>query len=164
MRHLSTVAHKLPTLGMEDPLQNPSLYQPLHAPGSIRLLKLSPSSSRDPEIIEVKGELKSFCLSEPCCPPFTTVSYTWGDVNNYSDEPIKLGSHEIRVLQSVLPLLRMLCSNQSGEFDLENDWFWIDSICINQRDSEERATQVKHMGHIYTQAKATVVCLDIERR
>ncbi|ROV98390.1 hypothetical protein VMCG_07200 [Cytospora schulzeri] len=67
--------------------------------------------------------------------------------------------HETRVLQSVLPLLRMICSNPRGDFDLENDWFWIDSICINQSDSVERASQVKLMGHIYTQAKSTIVWL-----
>jgi hypothetical protein len=53
----------------------------------------------------------------------------------------------------------MICSNKSGDFDLENDWFWIDSICINQSDSVERASQVKLMGQIYSQSKATIVWL-----
>ncbi|KUI55525.1 Heterokaryon incompatibility protein 6, OR allele [Cytospora mali] len=76
-----------------------------------------------------------------------------------SEEPIRLGTHETAVLPNVLPLLHMLCSNPCGEFDLENDWFWIDSICINQSDFDERASQVKLMEQIYTQAKAAIVWL-----
>ncbi|KAK7740500.1 hypothetical protein SLS53_005343 [Cytospora paraplurivora] len=53
----------------------------------------------------------------------------------------------------------MLCHNSCGDFDLEEDWFWIDSICINQDDIDERQSQVKLMGQIYRQAAKTLVWL-----
>lgn len=39
---------------------------------------------------------------------------------------------------------------------------WIDAICINQEDMEERNTQVKRMAHIYTTAHRVVVWLGEE--
>ncbi|ROW04628.1 hypothetical protein VPNG_07397 [Cytospora leucostoma] len=53
----------------------------------------------------------------------------------------------------------MICSKSCGDFELEKDWFWIDSICINQNDIDERESQVKLMGQIYRQAAKTVVWL-----
>lgn len=144
-------------LQMAEPPEDPSLYKSLNTSGSIRLLKLS--ASHNPCMREVKGELRTFCLADPDCPPFTAVSYTWGDGTAYSNLPVQLGNHQTRALQSVLPLLHMLCSNTCGDFDLEEDWFWIDSICINQNDFEERASQVKLMGQIYRQARTTIVWL-----
>jgi hypothetical protein len=35
--------------------------------------------------------------------------------------------------------------------------FWIDAICINQRDLAERAVQVQIMRHIYKSAGNVVV-------
>lgn len=53
----------------------------------------------------------------------------------------------------------MLCSTSSESFDLAEDWFWIDSICIDQDNISERTSQVKLMGQIYRQAKGTIVWL-----
>jgi hypothetical protein len=36
---------------------------------------------------------------------------------------------------------------------------WIDAICINQQDNEEKDHQVQHMGEIYRNAKLVVVWL-----
>lgn len=108
---------------------------------------------------KVSGELTTFSLNDPCCPPFTTVSYTWGNGKEYADEAIQLNGQDIFVLKNVLALLRMLCSAPSEEFNLVDEWFWIDSICINQDNLSERSSQVKLMGQIYRQAKATIVWL-----
>ena len=37
--------------------------------------------------------------------------------------------------------------------------FWIDSICINQADNDEKSTQVGFMGRIYQSAHAVAACL-----
>lgn len=58
-----------------------------------------------------------------------------------------------------MPLLRMLCSDENRDFDLADNWFWIDSICINQADLTERAAQVQLMTSIYRKAQRTLVWL-----
>lgn len=123
----------------------------------IRLIKLRRDGNKRPGL--VSGELTTFSLRDPQCPPFTTVSYTWGNGKEYGDDPIQLNGQEKLVLKNVLALLRMLCCTSSECFDLAQDWFWIDSICINQDNLSERSSQVKLMGQIYRQAKATIVWL-----
>lgn len=130
-----------------------TVYRQLQTPSSIRLLKLRENGgSRG-----VRAELAAFELADQECPPFTTVSYTWGE--GYSDESISLNGHDHRVLDSLMPFLRMLCTNENQDFNLAEHWFWIDSICINQADISERAAQVKLMNKIYQKAQRTMVWL-----
>ncbi|KAH8783138.1 heterokaryon incompatibility protein-domain-containing protein [Diaporthe sp. PMI_573] len=134
------------------------LYEELQSSSAqIRLIRLRRDDTNWSG--QVSGELTTFSLDDPCCPPFTTVSYTWGDGKEYGDKPIQLSGYDTFVLKNVLALLRMLCSTSSDEFNLAEDWFWIDSICINQDNLGERSSQVKLMGQIYRQAKATIVWL-----
>ncbi|KAG8165672.1 hypothetical protein KVR01_004224 [Diaporthe batatas] len=137
------------------------LYEDLRSSSAqIRLIRLRRDDTNSSELPVVSGELATFSLSDPQCPPFTTVSYTWGNGKEYGDRPIQLNGQDKLVLKNVLALLRMLCRNTSSEdFDLAEDWFWIDSICINQDNLGERSSQVKLMGQIYRQAKATIVWL-----
>lgn len=132
----------------------------LEAPDSIRLLKLHHNA------VGVSGELATFSLRDDTqtCPPYTTISYTWGDA--HSDEPIQVDGHHFRVRANLRPLLAMLCSSSSGNkpkhfFDGAggSDWLWIDSICINQDDLAERAAQVKAMGRIFGRAAQAAVWL-----
>jgi hypothetical protein len=41
-------------------------------------------------------------------------------------------------------------------------FFWIDAICINQKDSDERGQQVQFMAKIYNQAHRVIVWLGVE--
>lgn len=130
------------------------IYRPLPSSGSIRLLKLL---GQDTEPSSVRAGLQTFSLTDPNCPPFTAVSYTWGNV--YSDETVELDGHPVTVLQGLLPLLRMLNTNSCADFDTRKDWFWIDSICINQNDTSERESQIRLMRQIYRQTTQTLVWL-----
>ncbi|KAK2752525.1 hypothetical protein FQN55_006638 [Onygenales sp. PD_40] len=53
--------------------------------------------------------------------------------------------------------------NLKGELDGDEDgpqtWVWIDQICINQNDLEERAAQVSLMDQVYQKAQYTLVWL-----
>lgn len=101
--------------------------------------------------------MTTFSLTSSDCPPYTTISYTWGDES--SDVSIELDGQDVQVLKNVMPLLEMLSTNSCADFDVTDDWLWIDSICINQSDINERASQVKLMGQIYRQAAQTIVWL-----
>lgn len=141
--------------------RHPVLYEELQSSSAqIRLIRLNRDDTNRSG--HVSGELTTFSITDPHCPPFTTVSYTWGDGKEYCDEPIQLNGYNTLVLKNVLALLRMLFSTSSETFNLAQDWFWIDSICINQENLSERTSQVKLMGQIYRQAKATIVWLSEE--
>lgn len=140
-----------------DMSSNPtSIYHPLPTPSSIRLLRLLKSEGSS----GVRVKLDTFCLTDPACPPFFTVSYTWGE--GFSNELISVNGCDKQVLRSLMPLLQMLCSGSCPDFNLQEDWFWIDSICIDQANINERAAQVKLMGQLYRQAAQTIVWLGEE--
>ncbi|KAH7024524.1 heterokaryon incompatibility protein-domain-containing protein [Microdochium trichocladiopsis] len=41
----------------------------------------------------------------------------------------------------------------------QEEWFWIDALCINQSDEDEKVAQIPLMGRIYHQAQLVVVWL-----
>jgi hypothetical protein len=42
-------------------------------------------------------------------------------------------------------------------------WLWIDALCINQADFEERSSQVLLMGNIYSSASEVLIWLGLPR-
>lgn len=77
---------------------------------------------------------------------YEALSYTWGDPNDR--EIIFLDPHG-----AALSVTRN-CYNALRRLRKPGAWrtVWVDAICINQRDLEERAEQVKKMHHIFGQA------------
>ncbi|KAF1966268.1 hypothetical protein BU23DRAFT_487264 [Bimuria novae-zelandiae CBS 107.79] len=118
---------------------------------SIRLLRFSRSQNG-----ELTGRLKQFELAN--VPQFFSVSYTWGE-KTYSDTTLQLRTGRIPVLKSLFPFLRMV--SQHEDFH-DEDWWWIDSLCINLADSQEREQQVRIMADIYKKARRTMVWLGEE--
>lgn len=108
-------------------------------------------------------------------PPFTRINYvalshTWGDLHDirqialnhiYRDPREKDGKpgvcfrHSFNVTERLYRALLRLRNH-----DLTNP-FWIDSICINQTDVEERSHQVGLMGNIYSEAAFVGIWLDL---
>jgi hypothetical protein len=43
----------------------------------------------------------------------------------------------------------------------EQGWLWIDAICINQEDEEEKAIQIRMMSAIYAEASMVIVWLGV---
>ncbi|KAK4497019.1 hypothetical protein PRZ48_011468 [Zasmidium cellare] len=89
-------------------------------------------------------------------PTYACLSYAWQDGDtadttapqrhvaiNSEPKPVRQNLHE--ALSHLAPIAR-----SAGQK------FWVDAICINQDDLDERAEQVKLMKHIYEQA-ATVM-------
>jgi Heterokaryon incompatibility protein (HET) len=127
------------------------LYNPIEATAAtIRLLRISRGKGSF-----IVGELKHFSLDSRECPTYTALSYVWGTNNHYPKEII-LNGHRFLVLQSLYPALEVICDTPN----LSSDWWWIDSICINQGDDKEakteRSSQVHLMERIYRHAKRTV--------
>lgn len=129
-------------------------YKTLGA-SSFRLLEVWRTDNGD-----IAGHLETFSLSSPDYLSFATVSYAWGEVTR--NKTIDLDGEPFAVLDSTYPLLEAICDNANLKSYAR---FWIDSICINSDDEEERASQVQLMGQLYESSYITIVWLgpgDIE--
>ena len=164
-------------------------YEPLKADTSIRLLKLSPASTRRrhlPKLMRNRSQgfinnalydkdrfskldwfkrpyknisldelpfqplvvtLEEFDLEE--APSYAAISYTWGP----ADERALICNDRLMYVSrnAALALYHALHAQTSRN----EVYIWIDQICIEQSNLDEKGQQVSHMGEIYTQAKVT---------
>ena len=121
-------------------------YEPLKGLNNFRLLKLEAGRATDPLIITLCPSSMFDCLDR-----YAALSYTWGD----SDFRVEISCDGFPFLitsnlHSALTRLRL------PEVGL---MLWVDAICINQNDPEERAIQVSLMSQIYRGAHIVVVDL-----
>lgn len=122
---------------------------------SFRLLEVWRTDNDD-----IAGHLETFSLNSQDYVSFATVSYAWGEITR--NKTIDLDGEPFAVLDSTYPLLEAICDNANLNAYAR---FWIDSICINSDDEEERASQVQLMGQLYESSYITIVWLgpgDIE--
>jgi hypothetical protein len=130
--------------GGMNPIVTPG-YWPLDAADAIRLVVLHPGSRSEC----IRLSLVYTTLSE--LPVYDALSYAWGSSEvsapGYMDDaPTTLRQN----LWSALIHLR----SASHERVL-----WIDAICIDQNNIEERNRQIKLMGDIYSKADAVIIWL-----
>lgn len=97
--------------------------------------------------------------------PYKALSYSWreGDTRTKSEATIfiKVGEDEdedendvrVRITSSLAQAIRRLRSSYHPVH------LWIDSLCINQKDSDEKTQQVRLMGDIYCHASEVVIWL-----
>lgn len=83
--------------------------------------------------------------------PYEALSYTWGNVA--STVEITVTNCQMAVTINLFSALRHL------RYENENRILWIDAICIDQTNLEERGYQVNQMGEIYKNAERVVVWL-----
>jgi hypothetical protein len=121
--------------------------QPL-LPGQIRLVRLLPGTWTDPIQCELFEE-------DHGTTKYEALSYVWGSQN--VTRPIFLNRKEFRVTFNLEGALRHL--REQFKDDDKRKVFWIDALCINQKDTEERTTQVQLMGDIYKMCAQVVVYL-----
>jgi hypothetical protein len=99
----------------------------------------------------LQGDLETFSLASPNLPPFRAISYTWG-LPSYK-ESIDLEGKQTLVLDSLSPFLHIAFKERPDE------WWWIDSICIDQKNNHEKACQIPLMGRIFHIAERVDVWL-----
>jgi hypothetical protein len=115
-------------------------------PGHIRLLHLFPAKEiNDP----IESQLEIVILEEN--PVYEALSYCWGDSTELRE--IKCNNNGFQVTESLFCALQHL-RNKHSERTL-----WIDAICINQKDLQERQSQVQLMKDIYTKSERVVIWL-----
>lgn len=119
------------------------VYEPLPLDDWIRLLRILPG--RGP----LHGELIPARTTGET--HYEALSYTWGN-------PEK--TEALYVNGSLLPLTANCASAiRNLRHPREPRVVWIDAVCINQNDQDEKGHEVNMMGEIYSRAARTVVYL-----
>ena len=87
-------------------------------------------------------------------PEYDAVSYTWGDDTSTTSVMCKGVSLEIRT-----NLFRALPFIHDFRPEPRTRPLWVDAICLNQDDDDEKATHVPYMGQVYENATRTLIWL-----
>jgi hypothetical protein len=132
----------------------PYQYSPLNEGAQeIRLMTLFPETVSS----EIRVSLEIVPFTKDHVHDFEALSYAWGSAENLVDIIIGASGHEVvsitQNLAEALPYLR---------YEDRSRVLWIDAICVNQQDLEERSRQVERMADIFTKASRVVVWLGPE--
>ena len=128
-------------------------YSPLSDPfNTIRLFRLLPG----PNSAAIQGELVEYDLRgrTRTTHAYEALSYVWGQSEN--PESIYIGDYRFEVtphLHAALLRLRDSCFSRI---------LWIDALCINQTDDDEKSSQIELMALIYAVAKEVIIWLGEE--
>ncbi|XXH04155.1 hypothetical protein Hte_010568 [Hypoxylon texense] len=125
----------------------PYRYRPLPNNVHTRVLDLRPSS--DPTA-PLHGTLRFVNLDSD--PFFDALSYTWGDPV-FSEEIIIDDTSSLKITKNLRDgLVRF-------RLPTEIRHLWVDAMCINQSDTDEKARQIPLMAQIYRGATSVLVWL-----
>jgi hypothetical protein len=125
-------------------------YDVLQNPREIRLLRLK--SGDDLDVLQIS--IFSALLDEE--PIYEALSYTWGDPSKTTLLSYDVNGGTISITMNCEAALRRLREKEKERT------LWIDAICINQSNDEERSHQVQLMSAIYQQAERVVAYLGDE--
>src|SRR2546421_250093 len=120
-------------------------YKPLQGHRYIRLLKLRSVPWSD----DIRCELEVASLDE--LPEYEALSYAWFDTR--SSRPISLDNQVFTISPTLESALRRLRHAERLRI------LWVDSLCINQLDEDEKSAQVSLMRDIYTYSKRVLIWL-----
>ncbi|KAF2118129.1 heterokaryon incompatibility protein-domain-containing protein [Lophiotrema nucula] len=124
-------------------------YQPLDS-GHIRVLTLTSGSNTH----DCTGSIQHISLKSRSSLParFTALSYTWGDQTETF--PFNCDGQDLPVRENLKDALRRL-----SRLELVTTPLWIDAMCINQQDEEEKLVQIQLMTKIYRKAEKVLIWL-----
>ena len=124
-----------------------TLYQPLDsAKAEIRLLRILHSSN---DGTTLHCEMVQVSIGDSL-PEYHSLSYEWGPPDLSDASSVFVNSHRVITTTNLWLALNQLS---------KSTYYWIDFICINQNDLEERARQVGSMTKIYQTASAVEIWL-----
>lgn len=126
-------------------------YSPLESLSSYRLLILYRDEADDP----LKGDLLEKTIDHS--PPYACLSYAWE--HSETSRNIDIHGQNISISNAAYLALQWIRAEQKESAPRP---IWIDSICINQDDVNERSQQVRHMKRIYSGAEQVYVYLGKE--
>jgi hypothetical protein len=112
-----------------------------------RLIRILPE-----RMSKLKCEIVHQSLEDP--PDYVAISYAWGD--GVDTKPLVLQGATIPVSASLYDALKAIRQKKAEAL------VWVDALCIDQLNKDERATQVRIMGQIYSRAMSVAIWLGPE--
>lgn len=127
-------------------MENGYQYPPLKRDSSIRMLELLPATNGPLacRLIPVKLMQK---------PEYEALSYTWGKPNFPNLLQEATSNSYFRITDNLRDALQAL------RFQGASRLLWVDAVCINQGDHDEKGQQVNMMKDIYQSARRVLVWL-----
>lgn len=120
----------------------------LDAEDGFRLLELQRELSTHSG--DIHGRLRYVRLSEN--PDYVAISYSWGKAPPTKSVTLANSVH-IHITETLFQALAAVSDHAATKY------LWVDQICINQQDKDEKACQVKAMSKIYKQAREVIAWL-----
>lgn len=120
------------------------MYRKLQGDREIRLLKFLPGSSPHCKLIHSN-------IDE--APPYLGLSYTWGPQS--LDHAMIIDGSSLSITKNLADAIAALYVYVREQHLM----LWVDAVCINQRDIDERSSQVRLMNVIYRSAELVAVWL-----
>ncbi|KAJ4363410.1 hypothetical protein N0V83_009703 [Neocucurbitaria cava] len=114
-------------------MASPEVQRPTNR--DIRVLDLQPGSRND----DLKCDIRTVSLDAK--PDFETLSYVWGQAP--ARDSIEVSHQRMLITPNLYSALRRL------RYEDKRRTVWIDQLCINQWDAEDKANQVSLMRDIY---------------
>lgn len=122
-------------------------YSPLTASkNEIRILDLDPNQNFDAPL---HCRLRKVSLDTN--PEYHALSWCWG--LDHKSGVLLVDDQEFRCSPNLEKALRDIRDGKTPQS------FWVDAVCINQTDIEEKSQQIMLMGQVYSQAKTVKVWL-----
>jgi len=137
-------------------------YRPLdHESSEIRVLKLNPKSRGKQLLDKISGKIYGDrAVLIDCSLIYTTLkdtlsydalSYCWGSESD--GKCILVDGRQLTITRNLYFCLQELQKKQSSRA------IWVDAVCINQADHEEKKHQIPMMGEIYKRASSVITWL-----
>lgn len=143
---------------------------------SIRLCTFQWQEGKEMGHEDIAVSLTAVDINDPACPPWISLSYTWGNFEDYREQDS--GTFDTKIMPMISlngvatpitlnlwrgldAILQSEDNRSSGKLPewTATQYFWIDAICINQADMDERSHQVSLMGLIYSRTAGVIVYL-----
>lgn len=128
-------------------------HDPLPDPAShFRLLEILDDHDDDrSQTSHIKCELTTWPADPDTLPSYHAISYTWGEHD--SNIIIRVNGKPFPVRTNCEFVLRQ--ARRHGQ----SRYYWVDAICIDQSNLDEKSKQVVMMGNIYRRAAHVLACV-----
>ena len=138
---------------MDNILSRPPTYGYSTLPENhIRISTILPGSGDAP----LRIRLHTYNMND--LPSYDALSYCWGDGATEKEcvcEDDEASSGNLMLSENLWCALTQLRRAK------ETTWLWADQLCIDQRNLEEKACQIRLMGQVYSRASEVIVWLGV---